>query len=87
VTGATSTLLRVRSLNGEEGFLPLSAEWADSRREDFVLAERRRVRDIVSGDTIAVLETGATVTRIADIGGGEVVRLSSGRVAVLTPVR
>ncbi|MEX2443335.1 MAG: M23 family metallopeptidase [Alkalispirochaeta sp.] len=85
VVGVSGTHVRVRSLNGAEGFLPVSDGWMESSAEDITLSERRRVRDIVSGDTFATLEEGETVARIADIGGGEVVRLDSGRVAVLTP--
>lgn len=85
VVGATGDLLRVRTLHGEEGFLRVPPEWEDFSARELSLSQPHQVRDIISGDTIATLSEGETVTSLADIGGGQVVRLASGRVAVLTP--
>ncbi|MFW5827075.1 MAG: peptidoglycan DD-metalloendopeptidase family protein [Alkalispirochaeta sp.] len=84
VVGVAGEYLRVRSLNGGEGFVPISERLLADRADRITVSEDRRVRDIVSGDTIALLTAGESVALLADIGGGEVVRLESGRVAVLT---
>lgn len=85
VVGVSGDSLRVRSLRGEEGFVPISQRLMADGTEQVSVSEKRWVRDIVSGDIIDIVSAGESVARLADIGGGEVVRLDSGRVAVLTP--
>ncbi|MFW5694462.1 MAG: peptidoglycan DD-metalloendopeptidase family protein [Alkalispirochaeta sp.] len=85
VEGVAGEHVRVRSLQGETGFIPISNRLMDAAVDRTTLSDEYRVRDIVSGDTIATMPAGETVVRLADIGGGEVVQLDSGRVVVLTP--
>lgn len=97
VTGASAGFLRVRTLEGESGFLALPSSGLDLNRlggdppDDPGAAvtpgDGRLLRDHVSGDAFGRLPAGESVIALAATPRGELVRLASGRVALLEAAR
>ncbi|MFP4409570.1 MAG: M23 family metallopeptidase [Spirochaetaceae bacterium] len=81
VTGVSGDRLRVRTINGANGFLPV--ETIPQNSEATTVDQSVLLRDIHTGDAFGVLEAGTTIIPITRFDGNEVVRLSSGRVAVI----
>jgi hypothetical protein len=81
VTGASGELLRVRSLTGEEGFVDGVGSLGGG--DAVTLSEDRVLRDTLTGDAFSLLEAGEQVTQLAETDRGELIRLPSGRVALL----
>ncbi len=83
VTGASAGLLRVKTLKGHVGFTAADGSVAQGRT--VTVAEDRILRDFITGDAFARLDAGQGVTQLAETERGALVRLASGRVALLDP--